>query len=281
MPGVEPEPFRIRPMPSPVSDVPATATKAERAPLITIHRPRMKGGRWISRADIIARGERIQLEASASPKLAKRARDWFNRGAAFVSQWIRFVDQPEDSEAGRGVFADMPEVAYEVATSVDAIPYDENVKCAADLHHQCELGVAEALQQVANINQAAASGDPMALEALNLLELVHCCCHERHELPMAHVFCDAAAGDPHARQVICALREVSPCPGTHLSWSMDDYCGEPPGSLCGNVVVACGDEIGARLATSRQRNKPIHRTVRPTLEPAMLRTFNAILANYG
>jgi hypothetical protein len=95
---------------------------------------------------------------------------------------------------------------------------------------------------------------------------------------MARIFQGAAHGDVDAIKVLAALRAVTPSATTRLSWDMDEWQRESPLVLCGDVISACADEIGARLVLPTRWDHA--RQVKP-FEGRMLSTFQAILAAYG
>lgn len=247
----------------------------EDRPLITIYRPVQQGTRMVARADIKARGEEIELQVTASDALARRARDWYNRAAAWAGRWLKYVDHAP--EPGRGVFADLPQVAHELAKS-RAIYYDEDATAAAELYLRLEQGDPVAQQQLEAI-VADAPHEAHAAEALELIQLCDCARRARHQLPMQRVFCDAAHGDRHAHQVLATLRELTPPEGpVRLSWHQDEYLDTTPERIAYDVAAACADEIGARLVTPTRYEQV--RFVRPHQAP-MMRTFQRIAAAYG
>ena len=245
-------------------------------PVITIYRPVQQGTRLVARADIQARGENIELQVTASDGLARRARDWYNRAAAWAGRWLKYVDHTP--EPGRGVFADLPQVAHELANS-RAIYYDVDARAAAALYRRLEEGQASAQEQLNAIVVDAQSGVTDAADALELVMLCECASRSRHRLPMQSIFCDAAYGNTHAHQVLAALREVTPtCGPVRLSWHQDEYLDATPDRIAYVVAEVCADEIGARLVAPAQYDHV--RYVRPNLEP-MVRTFQSIAAAYG
>jgi hypothetical protein len=249
-------------------------------PLITIYAPVRRGGRLIARADVRAKGELIELQATASNKLAGRARNWFNRAASWLGRWIKLegFNGGAELELGRGVFADLPEVAYQLASSPAAIPYDEDVSAGVELYYAAGAGHPLAIEQISNTVLAAAQGDPLALEAVDTLQIIEAAATRRHTLPYAQLFVDAAAGRPEAIKVLAALRETGDGGATRIEWSLDDY-EHDPALACGDVTCACADSIGARIVQPRRGDRV--RRVRPNLDRPMLYTFQAITAAHG
>lgn len=249
-------------------------------PLITLYRPEQRGDRWFARADVNARGERIELTASASTRLAQVAQNWYNRASSWVSQWIKLegFDERQPVDLGAGVFADVPAIAHEVATSIQAIPHDPEIEAAADLYRAALVGNLEALSDMDQIIVHAQT-DERAAEALEMLQLVDMAARAREALPLSRVFYDASRGEPDARKVVAALREMTSTSATRLEWCIDDYqeCG--PGQICTDLQCACADEIGARIIQPTGSNNI--RRLRPSLDEPMLRIYQAISAVYG
>lgn len=248
-------------------------------PPITLYKPQRSGGRWIARADITVRGQRIELQAVASDKLFRQARDWYNRAAHYLGRYVQFSGPGKQEDPGKGVFSDLPQVCHELLNSPIAVVHDEDVAAAADLYFAAAAGEPVAQQQFALIEQRAPS-DRHAYDALSDLHLIDCALYDRERLPMARIFHGAASGDPDALKVIAALRVVSPREQpVRIQWSVDEYISDGPKWLCGDIISACHDDIGAQLTSHRERAAVHH--VRPGLDVPMLRIFQAILARYS
>ncbi len=247
---------------------------------ITLYKPQRRGGRWIARADVDVRGQRIELQATASDELFQRARDWYNRAAHYLGRWVRFAGTSNPADPGKGAFSDLLQVCHELVTSPIAVVHDEDVEAAADLYYAAAAGEPMALEQLALIEQHARA-DRRAHEALGDLHLIDCAIYDRERLPMARIFHGAAKGDRDAIKVLAALREVSPRDTPiRIEWSVDEYISDGPRWLCGDVIAACHDEIGARLANPYHTTPRVHH-VRPGLDVPMLRLYHAILARWS
>ena len=215
-------------------------------PLITVYRPTRNGDRWTARADIHARGETIELQATASNRLVDKARHWYALAADWLEREIAF--QGFDAQAGcRGAFCDLPSVAKKLS-SLSVTPLDEDVEHAAELYARSMQGNAEAAEQISAIAQAAGY-DPMAADALAHLELVKTATTARW--PVDTVATHAAAGDARAQKMMAALAAVRRAP-VSLSWSQDDYL-QDHDKLVHNLQLAASDQVRRRLAGSATR----------------------------
>jgi hypothetical protein len=251
----------------------------DQAPPITLYKPRLSGGRWVARADVNVRGQRIELQAVASDKLFHQARDWYNRAAHYLGRWATFGGPGKPDDPGKGVFSDLPQVCHELLTSAAAVVHDDDVAAAADLYFAASSGDPSAQERMSLIEQQA-SHDRHAYEALGDLYLIDCVLHQRDRLPLARICYGAAQRDPDALKVIAAMREVSPCTQpVQIEWNVDEYISDGPRWLCGDVIAACHDEIGARLINPR--TGPVVHHVRPGLDVPMLRMYQAILARWS
>jgi hypothetical protein len=246
-------------------------------PMITIYQPQRSGDRWVARADIVAKGEKIELAATASHGLARRAGDWYNRGAHFLSKWVQYRGE---AAPGMGVFGDLAEVAYNVASSQQAIPYDEDIEAAAAVFAGCCGGEPEALEQAGRIAELAPK-DELAACAWEKLQLIDRVIHTRDQLPLAHIFAGAHRGDPDAQEVIAALRATRPrvaaSSPVRLGWHVEDYLSDRE-RLSPDLEEAANDEFGARIVRPHGRTV---RRVRPSLAAPMLRTYQQLLSAYA
>ena len=246
-------------------------------PMITMYRPVKEGDRWLARADIVARGELIELQATASDQLAQRARGWFNQAAQWVSQWISYADGPPE-RLGVGVFGDLPVVATEVAQALTALPGREPVmQTAQDLYSAASADDQFAIQRIADIENRAVAGDTSALELHNAI----CLMREAMADPMSPwglagfsigpIIAGAAAGDPAALQRFSALRNMSPAMPARIQYSVDEYCS--CGDGCEHMA---GDVIGASLYEMLSpRRRIVHRVAPGRYRPA-IEAFRAI-----
>ena len=274
-------------------------------PLITIYKPQQQGDRWIARADIQARGEQIELQATASNSLASRAQNLYNRASNWLAQYMRYEPSVasfgQRREAGpdyaamaslsTGVFGDLPLPSWQLATA-RAIPYDEDVREAVAKVRRAGAGDPIAIDELNIIVQDAATGDPDARDARETVELVLDAIQRPEQLDMPRVFRDAAKGEPKAKKTIAALKEVLPCEQpTRLTWSMDEYESLEVEELGAELLCACGDEIGARLAEPWLASMFITpeyipagtaagrvRLVRPGWDSAMVEAYQGMLA---
>ncbi len=249
------------------------------APPITLYKPQRSGGRWVARADVNVRGQRIELQATASDQLFTKARDWYNRAAHYLGRFVHFAGTQNPDDPAKGVFSDLVQVCHELVESPVAVVHDDDVSAAADLYFAAAAGAPEAQQQLAMIEQNA-STDRHAYNAMSDLQLIDCAMYDRERLPMARILRDAAAGNADALKVIAALREVSPREQpVRIEWSVDEYVSDGAKWLCGDVIGACHDEIGAALV--RPRNHAVVHRVRPGLDAPMLRFYQALLARWS
>jgi len=274
------EPLPIQ-APPPGAPPPAPAPPgAPASPLITIYRPVRRGDRWIARADVNTRGELIELQATASDRLANHARGWYNRAANWLGRYVQLKNGTEPRimpEPGRGVFADLPQISYAVANQ--AIPFDEEVAAAADLFFAAQAGHGPALRAIQSAQAGAELGDEAAIEAIETLSLIEAASQRQTLMPVASLFLAAGAGDRDANKVLAALRETSAGAPTRIEWDVDEYMSEPH-MLCSDIACACADEIGARIICPSARFGQVRR-VRRSLEAPMLYTFRLIAAAYG
>ena len=248
-------------------------------PPITLYRPQRSGAGWVARADVNVRGQRIELQAVASDKLFSQARDWYNRAAHYLGRYVHFAGTKNPDDPGKGAFSDLVQVAHELLESPIAVVHDDDVSAAADLYFAAAAGAPGAQQQLALIEQHAQT-DRRAYDAMSDLQLIDCAMYDRERLPMARIVHDAAAGDRNALKVIAALREVSPRDQpVRIQWSVDEYVSDGPKWLCGDVIAACHDEIGAALV--RPRDRAVVHHVRPGLDVPMLRFYQALLARWS
>lgn len=246
-------------------------------PMITIYEPQKKGNRWTARADIVAKGEKIELQATASDRLARRAEGWYNRGAHFLSKWVQY--RGSGTAPGEGVFGNLAEVAHGVAHSGHAIPYDPDIENAAVLFAGCSSGDESSLAQAEHIARMAPS-DETAARAWQKLQLIDEIIHTRESLPLATIFAGAHGGDDGAQQLVAALRATrsrlhaqSP---VRLGWHVEDYLDDHE-RLTPDLEDATNDELGARIVRPHGRTV---RRVRPSMQAPMLRTYQQILAAY-
>ena len=248
-------------------------------PPITLYKPRRSGKGWIARADVDVRGQRIELQAVASDELVGRAKDWYNRAAHYLGRWVTFAGTSNPDDPGKGAFSDLLQVCHELVTSPLAVVHDEDIAAAADLYFAATSGDPMAQQQIAYIEQRH-QRDAVAHEAWSDLHLIDCALHSRERLPMPRILLAASQGEPDALKVIAALREVEPNEQpVRIEWSVDEYVSDGPRWLCGDVIAACHDEIGARLINPR--SKPVVHHVRAGLDVPMLRFYQAILARWS
>ncbi len=227
-------------------------------PMITIYRPVRDGNRWLARADVVARGELTELQATASNKLAKRAEGWVNQAAQWVSQWIQYADGPPQ-RLGVGAFGDLPIVATEVAKAITALPGRQPVMQAADIlltqaNNGNEIAIAEIAKVRENAKASQSAGE--MYEAL-------CCMHDAMTgwdpsgFSIGPVIAGAAAGDPAALSSFAAMRSISPVMPARIQYSVDEYC------ACGDgCEQMAGDAIGASLyELVSPRRRATHRMV--------------------
>ncbi len=248
-------------------------------PLITIYRPEQKGNQWIARADVNLHGDTIELRATASDRLAKRARDWYSRASNWVSKWVELkgFKRPDKAQIGKGVFCDVPAIAHELGKPEHRV-HDSDVDHAATLYQGCLQGRREALEQLECIVMSAPY-DPLAAEAADHIRLVQTALHERASLPIQAIMGDAIAGVPHARKLLAALHAtaVHDAP-VRLTWSQDDYLNDRE-SLASDLKAAT---VGQRLLSPPTSRGGRYQRVRPALarraqaellQMPMLRTF--------
>jgi len=237
------------------------------APALQLYRPRRQVDRWILRADVNVAGERIELQANASSRLADQAKSWWNQWAQRFAKRFGVVD------AGMGVFADVPAVASAIGHR-SVVPRDDRITAAAQLYFAGAQGDACAHDQIVRLYDHARF-NPASRALLEDMHLIELALFERHRLPMRQLLFDAAMGSPHAQKVLCALYQVSEDPGpVRLSWWVDDYV-HCPDKLMRDACSAAGDEVYARLVTPT-RDGGVRR-VAPGA-PVMQATYSELVA---
>lgn len=244
-------------------------------PLVTIYEPERHGDRWVARADIHARGEHVQLLATASDRLASRARHLYDRAAGFVSRWVQYRGT---GEPGKGIFGTLPAIGHALANDGGALLCcDPTIEDAAALFGACGCGDPLAVEQLARIEKDAEhdADAAAALEAVHYVAQV-CACAQQGAIPMADVFAGANAGDPDACRILSTLRATRPRADAPvcIRWDCEDYL-ERDGELQENLADATRDELGARIMRPGALTA---RRIRPSYHGPMLRTYHQILS---
>lgn len=240
-------------------------------PIVTVYAPERHGDRWTARAEVRARGELVELTATASDRLARQAASWYHRGERALRQWVQYRG---GAEPGAGAFGALGELGAELAMMV---PADPEADAAAQLLASCAAGDPAALEHASRIAELADS-DADAARALELLAAVdEAATCSPYEVPA--LFARAHSGEGRARALLgClhALRPPSACP-VRLSYDVADYLADAD-ALRGDLCGACADEFGARILAPHGRTA---RRVRPSLVQPMLRTFQLAAAYRG
>ena len=304
-PGYWPTPTPGGPLPGIPSGLPPVLPPS---PMITVYAPTRNGARWTARADVNAYGELIELEASASQRVADKLRDLYSNASELAHQWIRYEPYKRSSfgagvrsyapralelqtRAASGAFGALPAIALEVGASF-RLPYQDDVRQAADLLSRAAQGDIDAANTIIMIGEAAQRGDRDAGDAIETLDITHDAMTRPERIALPAAMRDARAGHPPARKVLSALREAVPQDEPiRVEWAVDDYIEAGDDVMTADVLAACADELQARICDPwflfttggrvpvRQRGKArVLRRVGQCFEGAMAASYYDILA---
>lgn len=244
-------------------------------PLVTLYRPKLEGNRWIARADVSAGGETVELTATASDKLAKRAASWYNQAAEYISQWVQFADEAPE-RLGVGAFGDLPIVAHEVGSTLASIPqappaFEQatDLAISAATNPQAQLRLSE-------LESLAGAGDKEAAATYHAACLLGQACNGAWPLWQGAVIGGTMSGDITSAGMYRAMRRLGPIEPARVRYSADDYarCGCQAGELSRDVIGATLVELSSPMRA------PLH-VVRPYQYRAAIDAFRSMAAHHG